>query len=72
MNPQETIKSQLINDVKLDKGVTIKTIVHQSMLFDGMVECRVFCSDGKVYACLIENDDKITKFVFVPPNPQEK
>lgn len=72
MNIHAIIYKQLNDDVELESGTTIKTIVFQEMLFEGFVECRVFASNGNVYAALYENDDKITKFVFVPKQPEAK
>jgi len=70
MNVFTTTFKQLSDDLALPKDAELKTIVFQEMLYSGMSECRCFFADGKVYSCLLEDGDKITHFVEVPP--QEK
>ncbi|WNK14111.1 MAG: hypothetical protein [Microvirus sp.] len=60
----ETIKNLLHTDCP--KAAPVKTILFQEMIWPSLVECRIFTSDGAIYACMYENNDKMTKFVKVP------
>lgn len=44
----------------------IATVVLQEMIYPGMVECRIFLKDGKVYSAMYSGPELATDFVLVP------
>jgi len=69
---RKEIINELNLDVELDKDSTVKTIVIQDTIWAGIVECRTFISDGRVYAAMYENDKKLTQYELVPTKQENK
>lgn len=60
------IISALVREDLGKKGMVIKTIVMQDLLWPNHTEVRAYDADGNIYSALYELEDKVTKFVMVP------
>lgn len=63
------IPADVVGDLKDDhvivEDVEVKSIIHQGLLWPGVVECRVYRNDHKVFSALYDDGVKLTEFCEV-------